>query len=58
MMTSATLWHRSMQNELRKLAEALRKEAVEYEKRKLVKCAEIVRGSVGLTLLKRKLGRK
>jgi len=58
MMTSATSWHRSMQNELRKLAEALRKEAGEHDKRKLVKCAELIRGSVGLTLLKRKLGRK
>jgi len=47
-----------MQNELRKLAEALRKEAGEHDKRKLVKCAELIRGSVGLTLLKRKLGRK
>jgi hypothetical protein len=47
-----------MQEELRKLAAELRKEADEHEKRKMVKCAELIRGSVGLTLLKRKLGRK
>lgn len=46
-----------MQEELRKLAAELRKEAVAYEQRKMVKCAELIRGSVGLTLLKRKLGR-
>ncbi len=57
MRTSKTSWLRSMQEELRKLAAELRKEADEYEKRKLIKCAELIRGSVGLTLLKRKLGR-
>lgn len=56
-MTSVTLWHRSMQDELRKLAQLIRHQAEEYEKRKLIKCAQIIRGSVALNLLKRKLGR-
>lgn len=47
-----------MQEELRKLAQVIREQAVEYEKRKLIKCAQIIRGSVGLNLLKRKLGRR
>ena len=47
-----------MQKELRKLAELLRQKADEYDEKKLLKCAQVIRGSVGLTLLKRKLGRK
>jgi len=46
-----------MQDELRKLAEVIRQQAAEYEKRKLIKCAQILRGTIGLNLLKRKLGR-
>lgn len=58
MPTSNTSWHRSMQEELRKLAQVLRQQAAEVEKRKLEKCAQILRGCVGLTLLKHKLGRR
>ena len=46
-----------MQAELRKLAAALRKQAAEEKQRKFVKCAQVVRGYVGLGILKRKLGR-
>jgi hypothetical protein len=46
-----------MQNELRKLAAALRKEGAKAKERKFVKCAQVVRGFVGLGILKRKLGR-
>lgn len=47
-----------MQNELRKIAKILREKADEHDKRIMIKCAEIIRGTVGLTLLKRKLGSK
>ena len=57
MPTSITLWLKPMHDELRKVAELLRKQAAKIERRKLEKCAQILRGSVGLTLLKRKLGR-
>lgn len=46
-----------MQDELRKLAALLRKEAAEAKKRKFIKCAQVVRGFVGLGILQRKLGR-
>jgi len=46
-----------MQTELRKLAAALRKHAAEEQERKFIKCAQVVRGFVGLGILKKKLGR-
>lgn len=46
-----------MSAEFRKLAEALRRAADEYEQKKLIKCAQIVRSARGLKLLARKLGR-
>jgi hypothetical protein len=46
-----------MQNDLRKLAALLRKKAAQYDQQQTIKCAQIIRGAVGLTLLKRKLGR-
>jgi len=46
-----------MNAELRKLAELLRAKADEYDQKKLVKCAQIVRSARGLKLLARKLGR-
>jgi hypothetical protein len=46
-----------MQSELRKLAADLRKQAAEEKQRKLVKCAQVLRGAVGLGILKKKLGR-
>jgi hypothetical protein len=46
-----------MSAEFRKLAELLRQVADEYEQKKLVKCAQIVRGARGLKLLARKIGR-
>ncbi len=45
-----------MQNELRKLAAAVRKSAEENKDKKRVKCAHIVQASVALELLRRKIG--
>jgi hypothetical protein len=47
-----------MQDDLRKLAQALREKAAEYEQRKLVKCAQVIQGTLGLSILQRKIGRK
>jgi len=47
-----------MQSDLRKLAQYLRQKATEYEQQKLVKCAQVIRGVIGLKILERKLGRK
>ncbi|MGD9209170.1 MAG: hypothetical protein PVI90_00265 [Desulfobacteraceae bacterium] len=47
-----------MQEELRKIAKTLRDKAADRDKQIMIKCAEIIRGVVGLTLLKRKLGVK
>lgn len=44
-----------MKDELLKLAALLRQQAGEYEQRKMFKCAQIIRSTVGLTLLKKKL---
>jgi hypothetical protein len=57
-MISELSWQRAMQNDLRKLAQALREKAAEYEQRKFVKCAQIVQGTIGLARLQRKIGRK
>jgi len=57
-MISELSWQRAMQNDLRKLAQHLREKAAEYEQRKLIKCAQIVQGMLGLTRLQRKIGRK
>lgn len=46
-----------MQAELRKLAALLREKNAEDKRNKLVKCAQIVRGHVGLAILRKKLGR-
>jgi hypothetical protein len=46
-----------MQDELRKVAALLRQKAAEEKQRKFVKCAQIVRGHVGLAILRKKLGR-
>lgn len=46
-----------MQSELRKLAALLRQKTAEDKQRKLVKCAQIVRGHVGLAILRKKLGK-
>lgn len=46
-----------MQDELRKVAQELRRQADQYDQQKLVKTAKVLRASVGLTLLKRKIGR-
>lgn len=46
-----------MQDDLRKLAQLLREQADEYDQQKMLKCAQVIRGSIGLTLLKKKLGR-
>jgi hypothetical protein len=46
-----------MQDELRKLAAAVREEKVKAQERKFIKCAQVIRGFVGLGILKRKLGR-
>lgn len=47
-----------MQDELRKLAAQLRQKDAEEKQRKFVKCAQIVRGQVGLAILAKKLGRQ
>lgn len=46
-----------MQDELRKIAALLRQKAAEEKQHKLIKCAQIVRGCVGLAILQKKLGR-
>lgn len=46
-----------MQSELRKLAQILREKKAETVEKKLVKCAQIVRGHIGLAILRRKLGK-
>lgn len=46
-----------MQDELRKLAAALREKAAEAQERKFIKCAQAVRSLVGLGILKKKLER-
>jgi hypothetical protein len=46
-----------MGDELRKLAQQLRERADAYDQRKLIKSAQIIRGSVALSLLRKKLGR-
>lgn len=46
-----------MNKELRKLAAELRRQADEYDQKRVVKIARVVRGAVGLRLLQRKLGR-
>ena len=43
--------------ELRKLATLLRAKVAEDKQRKFIKCAQIVRGHVGLAILRKKLGR-
>jgi hypothetical protein len=47
-----------IQTGLRKLAALLRERADAYDQAKLVKSALWVRGTIGLKLLRRKLGRK
>jgi hypothetical protein len=47
-----------MGDQLRKLAEKLRADADRLEQNKTVKCAQIIRGALGLRLLQRKIGRK
>ena len=46
-----------MQSDLRKLAELLRRRAMENRQAKTVKSAHVVQGHVGLSVLRRKLGR-
>jgi len=45
-----------MSEELRKLAEELRKESAQRQEEKNVKCAQIVAAATGLDFLRRKLG--
>ena len=47
-----------MQDDLRKLAQHLREQAIKLEQQKLIKCAQIIRAASGLALLKKKIGRK
>lgn len=47
-----------MGDQLRKLAQHLRAQADRLEQNKTVKCAQIIRGTIGLKLLQRKIGRK
>jgi len=44
-----------MKEDLLKLAALLRKQADEYDQRKMLKCAQVIRCTVGLSLLKKKL---
>jgi hypothetical protein len=46
-----------MQDELRKVAALLREKVAEEKQRKFIKCAQVVRGHVGLAILRKKLGR-
>ena len=45
-----------MQNELRKMAEHLRKTAAEQKQTKMVKCAQVAQALIGLTTLRKKIG--
>jgi len=47
-----------MGDQLRKLAEKLRADADRLDHNKTVKCAQVIRGVIGLKLLQRKIGRK
>lgn len=46
-----------MYDDLRKLAAELRQKSAETRQTKLIKCAQIVRGHVGLAILRKKLGK-
>ncbi len=45
-----------MKDQLRKLAALLRKKDEEKKKKKVIKCAQIAQATLGLELLRRKIG--
>lgn len=57
MQTLKILLDNVMGDDLRKLAQQLRQRADAYDQQKLIKCAHVIRGSVALSLLRKKLGR-